>query len=86
MTPKNAAAVALGRRGGKARVANQTPEQRAESARRAAAARWAEHKKLMQETGENLQQLQHTNARIKEGVSDLKKLNQANRKKKAAQK
>jgi hypothetical protein len=41
---KNAAAVALGRLGGKkggaARAAKLTPEQRSESARKAAAARW----------------------------------------------
>jgi hypothetical protein len=45
MTPKDPAAVALGRRGGKARVKNQTAEQRKESARRAAQARWAKEKK-----------------------------------------
>jgi hypothetical protein len=41
---KNPAAVALGRKGGlkggKARAATMTPEQRAESARKAATARW----------------------------------------------
>ncbi|MEA2370993.1 MAG: hypothetical protein QOH12_1387 [Solirubrobacteraceae bacterium] len=41
---KSAAAVELGRRGGlkggKARAAKMTPEERSESARRAAAARW----------------------------------------------
>lgn len=41
---KNAAAVALGRlggaKGGKARAAKMTPEQRSESAKRAALARW----------------------------------------------
>jgi hypothetical protein len=41
---KNPAAVALGRKGGKkggpARAASMTPEARAESARRAAVARW----------------------------------------------
>jgi hypothetical protein len=41
---KNAAAVALGRlggkKGGKARAASLTPEQRSEIARKAAAARW----------------------------------------------
>jgi hypothetical protein len=45
MARKNPAAVALGKRGGKARVQNQTPEQRKESARRAAQARWAKAKK-----------------------------------------
>ncbi len=42
---KDPAAVALGRKGGlkggKARAASMTPEQRSEAARRAAAARWA---------------------------------------------
>lgn len=42
--PKNPAAVALGRlggkKGGKARAASLTPEQRKEIARKAAAARW----------------------------------------------
>jgi len=45
---KNAAAVALGRRGGlkggKARAAKMTPEQRRASALKAAHARWANHK------------------------------------------
>jgi hypothetical protein len=44
-TGKNPAAVELGRRGGlkggRARAAKMTPEERAESARRAARARWA---------------------------------------------
>jgi hypothetical protein len=42
---KNPAAVALGKlggaKGGKARAAKLTPEERSETARRAAAARWA---------------------------------------------
>jgi hypothetical protein len=42
---KDPAAVALGRKGGlkggKARAASMTPEQRSEAARRAAAARWS---------------------------------------------
>ncbi len=42
---KNPAAVALGRRGGKATAKNMTPEQRKESARKAAQARWAKEKK-----------------------------------------
>ncbi|MBI2198925.1 MAG: hypothetical protein HYU42_10070 [Candidatus Rokubacteria bacterium] len=41
---KNPHAVALGRKGGKARVAGQTPEERRESARRAAQARWKRDK------------------------------------------
>jgi hypothetical protein len=35
----------IGRKGGKARVQRQTPEQRSESARHAAIARWAKSKK-----------------------------------------
>ena len=46
---KNAAAVALGRRGGKiggpARAAKMTPEQRSDSARKAVRARWTKAKK-----------------------------------------
>jgi hypothetical protein len=45
-TDKDPAAVALGRKGGlkggKARAAKMTPEQRSESARRAAQARWGD--------------------------------------------
>lgn len=37
---KDAAAVALGRKGGKARAKAMTPEQRAEIAKKAAAKRW----------------------------------------------
>lgn len=42
MKRKNAAAVALGRRGGKATAASRTPEQRSEVARSLNAARWGE--------------------------------------------
>lgn len=51
---KNPAAVALGKlggsKGGKARAAKMTPEERSESARKAAKARW--DKKRQQESGE----------------------------------
>jgi hypothetical protein len=40
MSPKNAAAVALGRKGGHARAANMTKEERSDSARKAVQARW----------------------------------------------
>jgi hypothetical protein len=47
-TRKNPAAVALGRKGGKkggpARAASMTKEQRSESARKAVQARWAKNK------------------------------------------
>lgn len=46
---KNPAAVALGKlggsKGGKARAANMTPEERSESARKAAKARWAKKRR-----------------------------------------
>ncbi len=41
---KNPAAVALGRRGGKARLKKMTAEERSRIARLAAQARWAKHK------------------------------------------
>jgi hypothetical protein len=40
MSPKNPAAVALGRKGGKATAENRTPQQRSEAARKAVKARW----------------------------------------------
>lgn len=40
MSPKNPAAVALGRKGGHARAAKLTAEQRSDSARKAVTARW----------------------------------------------
>jgi hypothetical protein len=42
---KNRAAVTLGRKGGKAYKQNHTAEERTDSARRAAQARWAKQKK-----------------------------------------
>jgi hypothetical protein len=45
MSPKNAAAVALGRKGGTATAENRTAKQRQEAARKAVQARWAKQKK-----------------------------------------
>jgi hypothetical protein len=42
---KNPAAVALGKRGGKARLTKMTPEERTEVARKAATARWSQRGK-----------------------------------------
>lgn len=65
MSPKNPAAVALGRRGGRARVRNQTPEQRRESARNAAVARWAREKAELREvTAEILEGTKRLEAKI----------------------
>jgi hypothetical protein len=47
MVPKNPAAVALGRRGGKATAKNRTAEQRSEAARKAVHARWAKADELL---------------------------------------
>lgn len=49
MPQKNAAAVALGKRGGHARARNMTAEQRSESARKAIRARWAKADKLIKQ-------------------------------------
>jgi hypothetical protein len=49
MSPKNAAAVALGRKGGHARAKKLSPEQRSEAARKAVEARWAKTEKLVAE-------------------------------------
>jgi len=42
---KNSAAVALGRKGGKARLKTMTKEQRSELAKKAAKARWKDKEK-----------------------------------------
>jgi hypothetical protein len=60
MTRKNSAAVALGRRGGKATARNRTPEERIEAARRAVEARWAKQKKLLDEITEGSKALLKT--------------------------
>jgi hypothetical protein len=66
MTPKNSAAVELGRRGGKARARKLTPEERREAARKAVEARWAKHRELAKEINEgtkNLLRISQANAR-----------------------
>jgi hypothetical protein len=67
MEKKNPAAVSLGRMGGKARVKNQTPEQRKASARNAAKARW--------------DKLEEISDSIVAGTAELAKINRANAKK-----
>jgi hypothetical protein len=57
MMQKDPAAVSLGRRGGKARVRNQSAQQRKESARHAAQARWSHTKKLVREITEGTKEL-----------------------------
>jgi len=57
MSPKNAAAVALGRKGGQARAKKLTPEERSEAARRAVEARWANTKTRVREITEGTKEL-----------------------------
>jgi ClpP class serine protease len=57
MSPKNPAAVELGRKGGKATARNRTAEERAEAARKAVEARWAKQRKLVDEISERTKQL-----------------------------
>jgi hypothetical protein len=49
MSPKNSAAVSLGRKGGKATARNRSPEERIEAARKAVEARWAKQRELVRE-------------------------------------
>ena len=60
MTPKNPAAVSLGRKGGKATARNRTPEQRSDAARKAIEARWAKTEKLVAEITERSKTLENT--------------------------
>ena len=60
MSPKNAAAVALGRKGGQARAKKLTPEELSQSARKAVEARWAKQKKLVEEIMEGTKELLKT--------------------------
>ncbi|MFZ0478227.1 MAG: hypothetical protein WAL71_03685 [Terriglobales bacterium] len=50
MPRKDPAAVALGRKGGKAYAENSTPQQRKQAAKKAANARWAKEKKKADES------------------------------------
>jgi len=63
MSPKNPAAVELGRKGGKARAKNMTAEQRRESARKAVDARWAKTRELVDEITEGTKALEVRAAR-----------------------
>jgi hypothetical protein len=52
MSPKDPAAVELGRKGGKATARKRTAEERAEAARKAVEVRWAKQRELMKEISE----------------------------------
>lgn len=64
MSPKNPAAVALGRKGGEARAKNLTAAQRSDSARKAVEARWEKTKKLVDEIKEGSKTLERKNRAI----------------------
>jgi hypothetical protein len=70
MTPKNPAAVELGRRGGKARARKLTPEERTQAARKAVEVRWAKQRELAKE--------------ISKGTRNLLRMSQANARKAAS--
>lgn len=65
MSPKNAAAVALGRRGGQARAKKLSAEERSASARKAVEARWAKINASLKEAEENLAKLERKQAKKK---------------------
>ena len=60
MSPKDPAAVELGRKGGKATARRRTAEERAEAARKAVEARWAEQRKLVDEITDGTKRLLKT--------------------------
>ena len=65
MTPKNAAAVALGRKGGQARAEKLTQKERSDSARKAVQARWAMTKKKIELS---LRQIRESNERLEQAA------------------
>jgi hypothetical protein len=69
MSPKNAAAVALGRKGGKARARRLTPAQRSEAARKAVEARWARLRMLTDDITKRSKKLLKTALRAEQRVS-----------------
>ncbi len=79
MSPKNPAAVSLGRKGGEARAKNLTPQQRSDAARKAVEARWAKMDKA-------LDKLEKQTTRTEATINELVRLNRANRRKAAGRK
>jgi len=77
---KDPAAVSLGRRGGlkggPARAAKLTPEQRQESAKRAAQARWRRYGWLQAEQSarEEIRQLQEFQRRLEARIAELRRV------------
>jgi len=57
MTPKNPAAVALGRKGGKATAQKRTAEERSAAAKKAVEARWTRLRELSKEIGSGTRKL-----------------------------
>ena len=73
MAPKNAAAVTLGRRGGKATAEKRTPEQRSEAARKAVQARWAKSMKRIDASLKRTEKNLATIAKMKANAPKLRK-------------
>jgi hypothetical protein len=66
MAEKNPHAVALGRKGGKARLTTMTPERRIEIAKKAIQARWAKAKEELDRMGDGIKKFERrSNARQK---------------------
>lgn len=70
MSPKNPAAVALGRKGGKATAEKRTAEQRSAAARKAVEARWA---KSMKRIDAKIQEARRLGRETKKSLSKLGK-------------
>lgn len=68
MTPKNPAAVALGRKGGRARAKKLSSAERSESARKASEARWARLRDLTAEITEGTKKLERKIATRQHGT------------------
>jgi hypothetical protein len=87
MSPKNAAAVALGRRGGRAYAENTSADDRKDRARKAAEARWskikAEHDQNMASIDRSLANVEKTGRRIDAAMKKLKAARTKNAKKKS---
>jgi hypothetical protein len=71
MSPKNSAAVSLGRKGGKNRAKNMTPQERSEAARKAVNARWARIDASLKETAKNLAKMKADAPEPRELVGDI---------------
>ena len=77
MTAKNAAAVALGRKGGQATAQKLSPQARKESARKAAEARWAKLRALTKEIKDGAKKLERRSLKRLNEIEKLTKKTKA---------